>query len=119
MGVVATHLAQDAATIIIGTVFAYKALVTSRELDESDVQAEVFVQEQVLFSGHLQHLVEEFNHCIAMGQAFALLCQDRGHANGIIDGRVSERAEQHVELGLLHELTLGANAVEDLQEHVA
>ncbi|MNT01458.1 hypothetical protein D3C72_1359240 [compost metagenome] len=50
-------------------------------------------------------------------QPFAVLGEDRGHPNWVVHRQPDEPAKQQVVLRLLHELALGANAVEHLQQH--
>ena len=88
-------------------------------LVEGVVHAEVLAQEQAFLVGHLQHLVEEFNHRVAFNQALAVLGEDGGNLHGVVHGQANEPAKQQVVLGLRHELALRADAVEHLQQHGA
>ncbi len=119
MRFVAALATFEVATIIgfVLAVFAHKALVAGPSLNECAVHAEVFAGKPVLLLRDGQYFVEEFDHCIVLDQAFAVLGEYAGHPDCIVHCQANEPAKQQVVVRLLHELTFGANAVEHLQQH--
>ena len=66
------HNAQLAAGLVTA-IFAYKALVARLGPNEGAVHAEVFARERVLFVGDFEHMVKQFNDCVMLYEAFAVL----------------------------------------------
>ena len=105
--------------IVVLATLAYKALVAGPGLNQRAVDAEVLAREPTLVVGGLDDQTEQLDDRVVGDQAFAVLCEDGGHPHAVVHGQADEPAKQQVVLGLLHELTLGAHAVKDLQQHGA
>lgn len=121
MRLVAALLALEvaAAGVVVFSVLALEALVPGPRLDQRPVDAEVLARQPALLLCGAQHLIEELDDRVVLDQALAVLREDRGHPYRVIDGKADEPAEEHVVLRLLHQLTLGADAEQDLQQHRA
>ena len=88
-------------------------------LDQGAVHAEVLVRQPALAIGRLHDQAEQLDDRVVFDQAFTVLGEDGGHPHAVVHGQADEPAKQQVVAGLLHELALGAHAVEDLQQHGA
>jgi transposase-like protein len=117
VGVVAAPLPPEvlgrAATFsVLAVALGRKALVPGPGLDERAVHAEVLTREQVALVRDRHHLVEGQDDRIVLDQALAVPAEYRRHPHRIVHRQ--EPAKQQVVLNLLHQLPLGANAVENL-----
>lgn len=74
-------------------------------------------QEPILVATGIDDRVEQSNGHVVGDQAFAIHREDRRHLNAVVHARADEQAKQHVVLDAVHELPLGAHAIENLQWH--
>ena len=111
-------LETAASLVAVAAVLAHKAFVARPGLDKGAIHAEVLARKPAVLAGALQHMVEQFNHCIMLKQALAVFREYR-YLHRINHGQADEPAVQHVVLDLLHELAFRTNAVEHLQKHGA
>ncbi|EFF49424.1 hypothetical protein XAUC_01790 [Xanthomonas citri pv. aurantifolii str. ICPB 10535] len=86
-------------------------------LDQRSVHAEVFARQPTFGVSHRHDIVEERHHHVMLDQPLAVLGEHCWHPDRIIHRQADEPAEQQVVLHLLHQLSLGTDAVEHLQQH--
>src|SRR5215213_9925180 len=94
-----------------------EALHRGPRLDESTIDAEVFARQESLHSRLSQNRIEELRRGIALEEPIAVFREHRVIPDRIVDRQANKPAKQQVELHPLHQLPLGADRVESLQEH--
>ncbi len=119
MRIIAALVPPEVAAIVVAlaAILSNKALVACPRLNQRAVHAEVLGRQPVFLLRKGKHLVEEFNHRIVLDQARPILGEDRGHPDCVVHRQPDEPAKQQVVLRLLHQLALGPDAVEHLQQH--
>ncbi len=100
-----------------GAVLGPGALHRGRGLDQRAVHAEVVLRQEPFHPRDGQHGTQNGCHHAAVEQAVAVLGKGRGVPDGIVDAQADEPAEQQIEVELLHQLALGADRIEGLQQH--
>ncbi len=122
VSLVAAGLASEVTAIGIGIVpivLGHQALVSRPGLDQGAIHAEVLLGQPLLLIGLFEHFVEEDHHGLVFDQALTVLAEHGGHPARIVHRQANEPSKQQVVLRLLHQLPLGANAVQHLQQHGA
>jgi hypothetical protein len=77
----------------------------------------VLARQESLHSLLIQNRIEELRRGIALEEPIAVFREHRVIPDRIVDRQANEPAKQQVELHPLHQLPLGADRVESLQEH--
>ena len=128
VGVVAARLAfpvglgiapAAARRLIVRAVLRAKALLAGPGLNQRAVDREMFLRKQTLSVGLAHHFGEEGFNDLVLEQAIPVLREDGMVPDRIFQRQPDEPAEQEVVAHLFHQLPLGTDRVEHLQEQRA
>src|SRR5476649_3085145 len=121
MRLIAARLALEAPTVssVLIIVATHKAFMAGPRLNQRAIHTEVLAREPLLVLGDAHNLVKEFDDRVVFDQPLAVLGEDGGYPNGIVHRQPDKPTKQQVILNLLHQLALGAHAIEHLQQHRA
>src|SRR5947209_8261732 len=112
LGVAARTLA-----VVVAPVLPPETFDRRPRLDQRAVDREVIARQQLLHLRLRQHGCQELRRDLALQQPVAVLGESRVIPDRIIYPKSNKPAEQQVELQALHQLALGADSVEGLQQH--
>jgi len=93
MGVVASPLALEIASVIVAAIFALEAFVPRPGLNQRAVDAEMFTRQPAFLLGNGQYRIEEFDDRIVGNQAFPVLGENRRHPDSIVHRQANEPAK--------------------------
>ena len=98
-------------------VLRLEALHRSPGFDQGTIDREVLGREQLLHPGLGQYGGQELGRDVAFEQPIAVLREGRVIPGCVIDAESDEPAKQQIVFEPLHQLALGADRVEGLQQH--
>ena len=99
-----------------GRLLRTEALVARPGLDQRPIDREVLLRQQILTPRLLEHCIEEPLRDLPFQQTVAVLRKRRGHPDRIVHPEAHEPTKQQVVFQLLHQLTLTADGVKNLQK---
>jgi hypothetical protein len=99
----------------VALIFALKTLLTRPNFDQRAVHAEMLIRQQIVGTRLFQHLHEELLGDVAIQQPLAILAEHCGDPHWLVHIQTHEPAEQQIVFQLLHQHSLTANRVQDLQ----
>jgi hypothetical protein len=91
-----------------------ETLLTGPGFDQGPIDREVLVGHQAL--GPLDHAAEKAPGDLLIEQPVAILREHRWRPHGLVHRQANEPPKQQVVIELLHQQSLAANRVEDLQQ---
>ena len=105
--------------LVVRAIFRAKALLAGPGLNQRAVDREMLLRKQPLPVGLAHHFGEEGFNDLVLEQAIPVLREDGMVPDRIFQRQPDEPAEQEVVAHLFHQLPLGADRVEHLQEQCA
>ncbi len=110
-------IAPGTVSTVVLPVLAPEALQRRPCLDQGAVHREVFARQQSLHARLRQHRRQELRRDLAFKQPVAVLGEGRMVPNRVVHPEADEPAEQQVERQTLHQLALGTDPIERLEQH--
>jgi hypothetical protein len=111
---VSLGVAARTLTIVIVTIFPAEALDRRPRLDQRAIDREVIARQRPLHLRLGQNRRKELGCDLSLQQPVTVLGERRMVPNRIIHAETDKPPEQQVELQPLHQLALGADAIERL-----